>query len=249
MSVYDIVTDYIYGMNELISEGSLLLDKYEKEKRAGRELLSDIKAAIVHYTKAIELGCREAEAYGKRATAYNWLNDYESAFADICRAIELDPDNGGYIFNRGIAYAEKEDWENAFFDFFNAIKTYSTVNHEEYELNKIKRTAKIIYQWRFKKILEDKLYLLLQNFCTEYGKDIFYKKTFRPLLLDFLNGEYKKEVKALLGILEQNIFDEFKESENPEAARKRIMQISKDHPGHITDILCCLLLYNDFFGE
>jgi tetratricopeptide (TPR) repeat protein len=236
-------------MNELILEGNLLLDKYEKDKRAGRELLSDIKDAIVRYTRAIELGCREAEAYGKRAAAYNWLNNYESAFADICRAIELDPENGGYLFNRGIAYAEKEDWENAFSDFFNAIETYSTVDHEESELDKIKSTAKIIYQWRFKKIFEDKFYLLLQNFCGEHGKDIFYRETFRPLLLDFASGEYKKEVKALLGILEQSIFVKFKESENPEAARKRIMQISKDHPGHITDILCCLLLYDDFFGE
>lgn len=233
----------------MILEGGLLLDKFEKEKRAGRELLSDIKAAIVHYTKAIELGCREAEAYGNRAAAYNWLNDYGSAFADICRAIELDPVNGGYLFNRGIAYAEKEDWENAFSDFFNAIKIYSAVNHEESEINKIKRTAKIIYQWRFKKILEDKLYLLLQNFCAEYGKDIFYKETFRPLLLDFLCGEYKKEAKALLGILEQNIFDEFRGGENPEAARKRVMQTAKDYPVRVIDILCCLLFYDNFFGE
>ena len=249
MSIYDMVTDYIYGMNEWIAEGSLLLDKYERDKKTGGELLSDLRNAVTNYTKAIDLGCREAEIYGSRAAAYNWLNDYKEAFADICRAVELDPSNGVYRFNRGIAYAEKEDWERAFLDFFEAIKTYSSANCEQPELLKINQMAKIIYKFRFKKILEDKFYILLQKFIAEYGKDIFGKEAFRPILLDFLNGEYKKEVKALLYVLEQNILDEFKKGENPEAARKRVMRISKDYSGHITHILCCLLLYDDFFME
>ena len=243
-------------MNELIAEGSLLLDKYEREKKTGGELLSDLRNAVTYYTRAIDLGCRGAEIYGNRAAAHNWLKDYNEAFADICRAIELDPSNGVYLFNRGIAYAEKEDWERAFIDFFEAIKIYSSANCEQSELLKIIETAKIIYKFRFKKVFEDKFYILLLKFIAEYGKDIFCKKTLRPLLLDFAVGENKKDIKILFNIHERNILEEFRVSENPEAERKRVMQIiddsypfRKDNIGRVIDILCCLLLYDDFFKE
>jgi len=224
-------------MIDIIEQGNQFLDKFEEDKKAGKERLNDIKSAVEQYTRAIALGCDHALAYGNRAAAYNWLNKYDKAFADICRAIELDPSNGVYLFNRGVAYAEKGNWERAFHDFLGAVKADPS----------LKGTVKKIYKSRFKKTLADEFYILLHNFTAQYGKDILGKENFRPLLLDFSNGEYKKEINTLLRILEQNILREFKGSENPEAVRKRVMQISANESGRMMDILCCLLLYDDRF--
>jgi len=224
-------------MIDMIEEGNLLLDKYEEDTRAGKEQLSDIKAAVEHYTRAIALGRDQALAYGNRAAAYNWLNEYDKAFTDICRAIELDPSNGVYLFNRGVACAEKGNWEHAFNDFFDAVKADSS----------LKSIVKKIYRSRYKNILADEFYILLQKFTEENGKDIFGKENFRPLLLDFSNGEYKKDIHSLLRILEQNILKEFRKNENPEAVRKRVLQLTVNESGRMVDILCCLLLYDVFF--
>jgi len=226
-------------MIDIIEQGNQFLDKFEEDKKAGKERLNDIKSAVEQYTKAIAQGHDEALAYGNRAAAYNWLNEYDKAFADICRAIELDPSNGVYLFNRGVAYAEKENWSLAFNDFFDAVKADSS----------LKSIVKKIYRHRYKNILADDFYRLLQKFTAEYGKDVFNEENFRPLLLDFSNGEHKNDIKNLLRILEQNIFKEFKRSENPEAVRKRVLQITINQSGRIMDILCCLLLYDEYFVE
>jgi len=226
-------------MIDIIEKGNQFLDKFEEDKKAGKERLNDIKSAVEQYTKAIALGCDQSLAYGNRAAAYNWLNEYDKAFADICCAIELDPSNGVYLFNRGVAYAEKENWNLAFNDFFDAVKADSS----------LKSIVKKIYRHRHKNILADDFYLLLQRFTTEYGKDIFNEENFRSLLLDFSCGEHKKDIKNLLHIMEKNILKEFKKSENPETVRKRVLQITINQSGRIMDILCCLLLYDDYFGE
>jgi len=226
-------------MIDIIEKGNQFLDKFEEDKKTGKERLNDIKSAVEQYTKAIALDCDQSLAYGNRAAAYNWLNEYDKAFADICRAIELDPSNGVYLFNRGVAYAEKENWSLAFNDFFDAVKADSS----------LKSILKKIYRHRYKNILADEFYILLQKFTAEYGKDVFNEENFRPLLLDFSNGEYKNDIKTLLGIIKQNIIKEFKKSKNPEAVRKRVLQIAINESGRIMDILCCLLLYDEYFGE
>jgi len=226
-------------MIDIIEQGNQFLDKFEEDRSTGKERLSDIKSAVEQYTKAIALGSDQALAFGNRAAAYNWLNEYDKAFDDICRAIELDPANGVYLFNRGVAYAEKENWELAFIDFFDAVKADSS----------LKSIVKKIYRHRYRKILADDFYHLLKKFTSEYGKDIFKEDNFRPLLLDFSNGEHKNDIKTLLYILKQNILKKFKKSENLEVVRKHILHITINESGRIMDILCCLLLYDGYFEE
>jgi len=230
---------YALGMMEIIEKGNFLLDKFEEDTGVGRERLSDLRNAVEYYTRAITLGCGEAEAYGNRAAAYNWLSEYDKAFADICRAIELEPSNGVYLFNRGVSYAEKENWERAFIDFFDAIKSDSS----------LREIVGSLYEHRFKKIRADGFYRMLQNFTAEFGKDIFEEKNFRPLLLDFSKGEYRQDIKTLMRILELNILKEFKRNESPEAVRKRVFKMTTNESGRMMDILCCLLLYDDIFEE
>ena len=45
--------------------------------------------AVVSFTRAIELGCKEADTYKNRSIAYTALNETEKAAADIARAEEL----------------------------------------------------------------------------------------------------------------------------------------------------------------
>jgi len=233
------MTDIFDKSNLLVDKGNQFLDKFEEDKRAGKEQLNDIKSAVEQYTKAIALGCDQSLAYGNRAAAYNWLNEYDKAFADICRAIELDPHNGVYLFNRGVAYAEKENWTPAFIDFFDAIKADSS----------LKNIVIKIYRSHYKKILADEFYTLLRKFTAEYGKDIFGKENLRALLLDFSNGEYRNDIKTLLGIQKYNVLKEFKKRENPEMIRKRVLQITINESKRVIDILCCLLLFDVYFGE
>ncbi len=66
--------------------------------------LGDCNAAIVDYSKAIELNPNFAEAYNNRAYTYMMRLEYGEALPDLNRAIEIRPNYAHALMNRGDIY-------------------------------------------------------------------------------------------------------------------------------------------------
>jgi tetratricopeptide (TPR) repeat protein len=80
----------------------------------------DTRAAILDYTRAVELGADEAEILTWRAEAYVCLDEHQAALADAERVLALDPDCGEAMHMRarckkasGDAAGAQEDLERA----------------------------------------------------------------------------------------------------------------------------------------
>ncbi|GHV59280.1 hypothetical protein FACS1894103_2360 [Campylobacterota bacterium] len=78
-----------------------------------RVTAGDNSKAIEHFTRAIELDPKYAEAYYRRGWSYEMLGDHETAIADHTRAIELDPNYALAYAGRGASYYELGDYKNA----------------------------------------------------------------------------------------------------------------------------------------
>ena len=83
--------------------------------------LEDYPAALVDYTRAIEMDPQDAEAYYHRAVIYTKQQDHPAALADFTAAINLDPQSGAAYNHRGVAYADQGDTSAALDDFNRAI--------------------------------------------------------------------------------------------------------------------------------
>ena len=82
----------------------------------------DPAAALPHFTRALELSPRMAEAFYNRGNARRSLGEAEAARADYTRALELKPAYAEAFNNRGSLFAAAGQWENALGDFTQAIK-------------------------------------------------------------------------------------------------------------------------------
>jgi tetratricopeptide (TPR) repeat protein len=81
----------------------------------------DYENAIAHYTRALELEPRAAEACYNRGLAFQARGDAERALADYSQAIELRPAYAEAHNNRGNLHAARGEFEAAIRDFTQAI--------------------------------------------------------------------------------------------------------------------------------
>jgi len=78
--------------------------------------------AIFHYTKAIEIDPRFADAYINRGLAYDSKGQFDQAISDYNKAIELNPRDADAYYHRGNTYRRKDQYEQAVFNYNKAIE-------------------------------------------------------------------------------------------------------------------------------
>ena len=88
--------------------------------------LADIKtgnyrAAVDHFSKAIEAVPDDFEAYNNRGFAKIYSGDYEGAIEDCSRSIIINPDSAKAHHNRGLARLFTGEFDQAIVDFNQAI--------------------------------------------------------------------------------------------------------------------------------
>ena len=81
----------------------------------------EYQKAIHHYTKAIELRPKDADAYINRAAAYENTGDLVMALRDINTALDLDPRVEAYN-NRGNIYFKQDNYRRAVEDYGKSIE-------------------------------------------------------------------------------------------------------------------------------
>lgn len=81
---------------------------------------SQSQRAIDDYTKALQIR-DDAQAFWRRAEAYQALGQFDQAIRDLDRAVALAGENGNYIAERGLAYNKKGDFDRAIADFDKKI--------------------------------------------------------------------------------------------------------------------------------
>ena len=73
----------------------------------------DFNAAVIYYTKAIELDPNYVFANNNRGIAYHKLEKYPEALADYTKANELDPKYEKAYYNRGSEYDDLKKYPEA----------------------------------------------------------------------------------------------------------------------------------------
>jgi tetratricopeptide (TPR) repeat protein len=76
--------------------------------------------AIDDYTRALQYR-DDAQAFWRRADAYQALGQIDQAIRDLDRAVALGGDNGNYVAERGLAYIKKGQFDRAIADFDKKI--------------------------------------------------------------------------------------------------------------------------------
>ena len=95
-------------------------EAYEKGKACLDK--KDYDAAIVAFTRAIQLDPNNAKAYNRRGIAYEHKREHDKAIADYTEAIRLDPKYASAYYHRGVACGEKGDNDKAIADFTESIR-------------------------------------------------------------------------------------------------------------------------------
>jgi len=82
----------------------------------------ELQPAITSFSEAIRLNPNHAEAYARRAWAYNRSNNSDQAIADANQAIALNPNLALAYFVRGTAYVNRFNYERAIEDLTKSIE-------------------------------------------------------------------------------------------------------------------------------
>ena len=83
--------------------------------------LSVFQGDIKTYTKAIERGPNDANAYYKRGIAYRELQNYNRAIKDLNQAIQLTPENAKFYYALGIVYHQQNTFNDAISQYQQAV--------------------------------------------------------------------------------------------------------------------------------
>jgi tetratricopeptide (TPR) repeat protein len=93
------------------------------EKRGDESVTKgNMDAAIVDYTKAIELNGSDSKALRSRANCYFTKELYSPAIADLTKIIELDPKDAAVYARRGQAHERQGDHDLALEDYKKAYQ-------------------------------------------------------------------------------------------------------------------------------
>ena len=82
----------------------------------------NVREALQHFTKAVEINPAEYKYYNDRGVAYKRLGDLEKALGDYNKSLELNPHYTNALNNRGVVYLEQGHYDKALVDFKEALK-------------------------------------------------------------------------------------------------------------------------------
>jgi tetratricopeptide (TPR) repeat protein len=82
----------------------------------------DYNAAIMFYTKALDVLPTHFKALFNRGFAYDKIGEYDKAIKDYTKAIEIDPQNAFTYYNKGISLDRKGEYDEAIWFFTKAIE-------------------------------------------------------------------------------------------------------------------------------
>lgn len=82
------------------------------------------RAAVDHFTAAIEIAPDFAEAWNRRATTYYLMGRYTDSLADIRRVLELEPRHFGALAGRGLCLKKLRRPEAALKAFESALEIH-----------------------------------------------------------------------------------------------------------------------------
>jgi len=106
------------------------------------EVRGDADAAIVEYTKVIELRPDLPEAYSNLAVAQKKKGELNQAIASLNKALERKPDFAAALTTRGGILAEQSKWTEARRDFEAALKVNPADDGALYGLAEARREAR-----------------------------------------------------------------------------------------------------------
>ena len=110
--------------------------------------------AILHYSRAIELDPKYANAYCTRGSAYNALGLYKEGLADLNKAIELNPRYDAAYNNRGVALHTLGQYHRAIVDFNKAIEfnpKFETAHHNRgFALHALGKASVVMRGFKFR---------------------------------------------------------------------------------------------------
>ncbi|MBI3258547.1 MAG: tetratricopeptide repeat protein [Ignavibacteriae bacterium] len=111
-----LVSTSAYGQSveEFLKSG---IDKHNK---------NDFKAAIIDYTKVIELDKENKYAYFNRGNCEFALNNYEASIKDLNKTIEIDPKFAEAYYNRANVFVKMEKYTEALTNLDKAIEIAPT---------------------------------------------------------------------------------------------------------------------------
>jgi len=109
------------------------------EKRAGETVArGEVDAAIVDYTKAIEMNPAATKALLGRANCYMAKNAYALAITDLTKVTELDPHNAGAFAKRAEAHEKRSEADLALEDYKKANELDPTIEAAKTAVDKWK---------------------------------------------------------------------------------------------------------------
>lgn len=98
------------------------LPNYFVDKGVELEILGDTTAAIVNYSRSIQIDDENIQGYINRASAYSNIGKYQKSINDWERLIILSPSDGELFNDLGVIYVKINDFEKAIDCFNKAIK-------------------------------------------------------------------------------------------------------------------------------
>lgn len=107
-------------MPVLGQEDAAVQAKRSYERGQSRMKLGEFEAAIIEFSKAIELDAKNPHAYAARGNARINIGAINEAIADFTQAIALDPSRRVPYINRAIARVDVGDLDGAIADYTTA---------------------------------------------------------------------------------------------------------------------------------
>jgi tetratricopeptide (TPR) repeat protein len=80
----------------------------------------DYDTAVEHFSEAIRLNPKNAEAYNFRGVAWKYKGQFDNMIRDCTEAIRIDPNFAVAFHNRGRAWRGKKEYDKAIQDFTQA---------------------------------------------------------------------------------------------------------------------------------
>ncbi|MFT3867466.1 MAG: tetratricopeptide repeat protein [Nibricoccus sp.] len=109
-------TVVVHGQEKTASPGKTYYENGQARAKQG-----DFEAAIIEFSKAIELDAKNPSAYAARGNARVNIGALEDAIADFTQAIALDPSRRVPYINRAVARVDQGDLAGAIDDYTKAI--------------------------------------------------------------------------------------------------------------------------------
>ena len=147
-----------------------------------------VMSALADMNSAITIDVAFADAYGQRASIYDWLGQYKNALNDYDYALQLQPKNTQLLVNRGTTKGKSGDLQGAIADFNKALELDPQVAGA-YE----NRGLAYFYLNQYDKALADynKALSIKPEGNTYYNRGLLFytQKKYSEALDDFKNAE------------------------------------------------------------